>query len=176
MLFPKSHYTFGEIADLWATEIAGDPPAENREEILARIAIGLKRHEFDHADLMIWRAATSVRSAGWRPVSYEMLENTLFYVPDKHHRKVWLEGLRISKDDFGRWCDEHEITRPRFWFDGKEGNATVADRKEEPTTAPSTATQSASPPKRRGRPSLREEIRTAYEKIPFEPSQQAGSR
>jgi hypothetical protein len=35
---------------------------------------------------------------------------------DKGYRDDYLEPLTISKDVFGRWCDEQEYQRPRFWF------------------------------------------------------------
>ena len=148
MLFPKSHLTFGEIADLWAAEIAVTPPAEGRDEILARIEVGLRKHEFDHAELMIWRSARDVlmddenwvrQDAGWVSVSYEMLENTLFHKPDEYNRKVWLEGLRISKEDFGCWCDERGSSRPRFWFEKEDGISTAATETEAGGQPPSEA-------------------------------------
>ena len=62
------------------------------------------------------------------------------------YRRCWLEALTISKDDFGQWCDDHEHTRPAFWFgdeladtdvattepgrnDGKAGEQTVEGRR-----------------------------------------------
>jgi len=35
---------------------------------------------------------------------------------------VYLEPLTISKEDFGRWCDEQGHQRPRFWF-GEQADA-----------------------------------------------------
>ena len=39
--------------------------------------------------------------------------------PDEYSptfRRAYLEAPTISKDDFGRWCDEQGHQRPRFWF------------------------------------------------------------
>ena len=36
-------------------------------------------------------------------------------------RWAYFEALTISKDDFGRWCDEQGRKRPKFWFeDGRQ--------------------------------------------------------
>lgn len=32
------------------------------------------------------------------------------------YRRVYLKGLIISKEDFGRWCDTRGDRRPAFWF------------------------------------------------------------
>lgn len=37
--------------------------------------------------------------------------------------RTWLEPLTISKEDFGRWCDDHGHVRPKFWF-GDAGEET----------------------------------------------------
>ena len=36
-------------------------------------------------------------------------------------RTAYLEPLTISKEDFGRWCDDHEHPRPAFWFEPSPG-------------------------------------------------------
>ena len=60
--------------------------------------------------------------------------------PDEYSptfRRVYLEALTISKDDFGRWCDEHSHARPAFWF--------------EPDDAAAVATPAAQHLEKRGR-------------------------
>ena len=135
MLLPKSHRTFGKIAELWAEENAGKVDAADRDEILSVFYHALRNDEFGHAELTIWRHTKYVlqgeaeerQEAGWRLVTRDMLDQTLFRGSaqyDEHTKKQWcgwLEGLRIAKEPFGRWCDEQDISRPQFWFDDGDG-------------------------------------------------------
>ena len=47
------------------------------------------------------------------------------------YRRIWLELLTISQDDFGRWCDESRHARPAFWFGDEAADTDVS------TTVPS---------------------------------------
>ena len=103
MLSPKGHLTFGEIAKLWPPENADESFGQDREQILDRFLVGLKNHEFDHAELTVKRAAKHVSpdsswrtftrvDAYWMPVTLEYLNETLFRFPDKINRKVLLKN------------------------------------------------------------------------------------
>ena len=60
LLLPKSHRTFGEIAELWAQEDAGKDDAADRDKILSVFYHALRNGEFDHAELTIWQRVKSV--------------------------------------------------------------------------------------------------------------------
>lgn len=130
MLSPKNHLTLGKIAEEWAAENVGKPFSLDREQILDVFEAGLKKHEFDHVELTIEQAPKDVligaapisnqsyvrQGKSWRPVTYGDLDKMLFRCRDEITRQLWLEGLRISKDDFRQWCDRHQDRCPKFWF------------------------------------------------------------
>ncbi len=130
MLLPKDHLTLGEIAKEWAAENVGKPFSLDREQILNVFEAGLENHEFDHAELTIKQAPKDVligaapisnrsyarQDKGWMPVTYGDLDKMLFRFCNETTRQLWLEGLRISKEDFRQWCDRHQDRRPKFWF------------------------------------------------------------
>ena len=109
------------------------------------------------------------QEAGWKPVTRDMLDQTLFRGSDQYDELTkkqwsgWLEGLRIAKELFGVWCDRRDSLniprRPAFWFgDEDEGTDQPRSTEEvEPEDQESRATV--------GRPSRREEITTAYEEL-----------
>lgn len=65
-------------------------------------------------------------------VRWDILDALTLDEYSRTFRRTYLESLTISKDDFGRWCDEHGHTRPAFWFDdepaGKAASRTVPSR------------------------------------------------
>ncbi len=49
---------------------------------------------------------------------------------DAMYRHVYLEGMIISKDDFGRWCDTRGDRRPAFWFGQTAASLNQANRRK----------------------------------------------
>ncbi len=129
MLIPRNHLTFGEIARLWAEEDAGKAFAASHDDILDFLERALRYGEFDFATLTVdeaprdvladidpSRPADLVRVGPSRmAVTRGTLDRMLFPYSDKLTRELWLEGLRISRDDFGRWCEKKGHEQPTFW-------------------------------------------------------------
>lgn len=143
MLLRATHLTFGKIATLWAKENADKPSGLNRDKILDELKKALRQGEFDFATLTIDMAPRDVLvdSSPGGPPSYVrigpsrlvvipyILDKMLFQCPDEGTRKTWLEGLRISRDAFGRWCEEKQHEQPTFWpqkNDAPKSRTTIA--------------------------------------------------
>lgn len=60
-------------------------------------------------------------------------------------RERYLEALTITKEDFGRWCDERGHQRPTFWFGTSESG-----KKKVASGAPSTPARRRRPGRRHG--------------------------
>ncbi len=154
MLLQDSHLKFGDIADRWARENTDHPGALSRGQIVDQLKEALRRGEFDFATLTVGQAPRDVlvdSSPGGPPnyvrvgpsrlvVTRDILNKMLFRfpVPDELTIELWLEGLRISKDDFGRWCDDQDMKRPRFWF-GSEPQLKPKPESERAPKIPSPA-------------------------------------
>ena len=90
-------------------------------------------------------------------------------------RSDYLEPQTISNDDFGRWCDARGRKRPRFWFDDDDkvvvestdkkavGKAIEAQAERESQTQDVAVEERK--PRQIGRPSLRENIKAAYQAL-----------
>lgn len=146
MLLRKSHLSFEKIAAQWARELddAKTPGRLNRDEILLGMVCGIWRSEFENAALTIEQAPRfDIDGRKYKPqpmrVTRETLDEVVLLRPGVRQRdpavsrweflaplkledyeprslRIWLEPLTISKEDFGRWCDDHEHPRPAFWF------------------------------------------------------------
>ena len=147
MLLRESDLTFERIAHEWARELddAKKPGRLNRDEIFLNMVCGVWRGQFANTVLTIEQAFRDDKDGQkFKPLPLRVTRETLdkvvvlrpgvrpcdpdasrwdFWTERKLHEyeplslRTWFEPLTISKEDFGRWCDEQGYQRPTFWGD-----------------------------------------------------------
>ena len=103
--------------------LAQDRPSGLRLPSTARLNPYPYRENYDPVGIMIDPVPWSEVKA---EVPWDVLDALTLDEYSKRFLSLHIEPLTIAKDDFGRWCDDHDQERPAFWF----GDVAAEDQQE----------------------------------------------